>query len=99
MRWLRGREHRQPSASSDAVRLLEEKVELQGRLRAALADVDRYGLALHWLLHDYSLTFALFKLDELILQQRELHAVAQGDTPHLISLRSYLLISSSSTLH
>ena len=48
--------------TSRLLQSLAEKVSRQRRLRAALAENDRYSLAVHWLLHDYQLTFAAFKV-------------------------------------
>ena len=67
-----------PPTSHSIVELLERKVDLQRRLRDALSDNDRYGLAVGWLLHDYHLTFALYRLEELMLQQMEIPAIAHS---------------------
>jgi hypothetical protein len=54
--------------TSGLLERLAEKVDRQRRLRAALAENDRYSLAIHWLLHDYYLTFATFKVSVTALR-------------------------------
>ena len=63
--------HDQP-LPADIVQLLQQQVNTQKRLRDALADNDRYRVAIDWLQHDFHLTFAAFRVQELMLQQDEL---------------------------
>ena len=66
--------HGQP-LSSDIVQLMQQLVSTQQRLRDALASNDRYRVAIDWLQHDFHLTFAAFRVQELMLQQQELQMV------------------------
>ena len=57
---------------ANVTQALAQQVDAQERLRDALADNDRYRVALDWLQHDFHLSFAAFRVQELVLQQKEL---------------------------
>lgn len=66
---------------ADFIQSIQQLVNTQQRLRDALADNDRYRVAIDWLQHDYHITFAAFRTQELILQQQELQTVTAASQP------------------
>lgn len=68
------------SLPADVIQLLQLQVSTQQRLKDTLADNDRCRVAIDWLQHDYHLTFAAFRVQELILQQQELQQTTAATT-------------------